>query len=168
MADREQRITKLQDQIIDMQKNMMMNQNNASSSVTRGVVTAPGSAASTAATERLGSLFASDSEVVSSVTLPSIYPNGSPKGNSSTTATATATAAATNTPATTSADAARRPSRIPSATRRRSADARSRCKSRLDRPLSSNAAQEKTVEELKVEIQVCEGEEMFGRACMAY
>ena len=166
MADREQRITKLQDQIIDMQKNMMMNQNNASSSVTRGVVTAPGSAASTAATERLGSLFASDSEVVSSVTLPSIYPNGSPKGNSST--TASAAAAATNTPATTSADAARRPSRIPSATRRRSADARSRCKSRLDRPLSSNAAQEKTVEELKVEIQVCEGEEMFERACMAY
>ena len=128
---------------------MMLNQNNASPSVTRGVIAAPGAAAPTATTERLGSLFSSDSEVVSSVTLPSIYPNGSPKGNSSASAVAAAT------PATTSADAARRPSRIRSATRRRSADARSRCKSRLDRPLSSNAAQEKTVEEMKVEIQVC-------------
>ena len=128
VADREHRIAKLQDQIIDLQKNMMANQSNSSSRTS-------------AATERLGSLFISDPEAVSAVCLPPIFPSDN----------ASFSSAPDSSPA---SSANRRPSRIPSTTRRGSGESRSRCKSRFDRPLSSNAAQEKSIDEMKAEIQV--------------
>ena len=140
IIDREQRITKLQDQIIELQKNMMMNQKSASSSSPPP----PPRADEASTTSRLGSLFLANPDAApSSVTLPSIFPEAP---NSATSACSCSSSS--------SAAGVRKPSRIPSANRRRSGESRSRCKSRVDRPLSSNAAQEKTVEEMKVEIQV--------------
>ena len=123
VADREQRIAKLQDKMIDLQKTLMTNENSCSTT------TAPSSTTS----ERLGSLFISEPEVASTVTLPPLFPSENAASSPS--------------------SSSRRPSRIPSSTRRRSGESRSRCKSRVDRPLSSNAAQEKTVDEMKAEIQ---------------
>ena len=141
IVDREQRITKLQDQIIELQKNMMMNQKSASSS--SPPAPPPPRADDASTTSRLGSLFLADPDAApSSVTLPSIFPEAP---NSATSACSSSVS---------SSAGVRKPSKIPSANRRRSAESRSRCKSRVDRPLSSNAAQEKTVEEMKVEIQV--------------
>ena len=141
LADKEQRVVKLQDQIIDMQKNdNRRNNNNNNHNNNNSVKTT---------TDRLGSLFIADpdAESTSSVTLPSIYPDGNSPANS-------ARKRGSSPSSMSSMSSARRPSRIPSSTRRESANDRSRCKSRLDRPLSSNAAQQKTVEEMKVEIQV--------------
>lgn len=87
---------------------------------------------------RLGPLFVANlPPEVTPIHLPSIYPG--------------TTSAETPSPPRSSPPRSSLPkSKIPASKR---ADSRGRCKSRVDRPLSSNAAMEKTNEEMKIQIQ---------------